>query len=87
MTMPVDAPLPGALGSPVDCPVGRLPVRCTERMNAIDRDILQGRAEVAMWGCLACAQPWFVAGSAWGWLWAAAAVVACMLARMAGRRM
>ena len=49
MTMPVDAPLPGALGSPVDCPVSPLPdegtnacgPRGTYGCSCLDRDSVQ----------------------------------------------
>jgi hypothetical protein len=50
----------------------------------MDRQALQRRAEVAMWGCLACAQPWLVAGSKWGAVWGLAAGAAWLVARMAG---
>lgn len=50
----------------------------------MDREALQRRAEVAMWGCFACAQPWFVAGSRWGVVWGVAGTVAWLVARMAG---
>ena len=50
----------------------------------MDKDALQRRAEVAMWGCLACAQPWLVAGSKWGALWGVAGAAAWLVARMAG---
>jgi hypothetical protein len=50
----------------------------------MDRQALQRRAEVAMWGCLACAQPWLVAGSKWGAVWGVAGAAAWLVARMAG---
>jgi hypothetical protein len=50
----------------------------------IDRQALQRRAEVAMWGSLACAQPWFVAGSKVGLVFAAMAFLSWLVARLAG---
>jgi hypothetical protein len=50
----------------------------------MDREALQRRAEVAMWGSMACAQPWFVAGSKWGLVFAAMAVASWLVARLAG---
>jgi hypothetical protein len=50
----------------------------------MDRQALQRRAEVAMWGSMACAQPWFVAGSKWGAVFAAMAGAAWLVARLAG---
>ena len=47
-------------------------------------EALQRRAEVAMWGCFACAQPWFVAGSRWGTVWALAGIAAWLVARLSG---
>lgn len=49
----------------------------------MERQALQRRAEVAMWGCLACAQPWLVAGSKWGAAWGFAAAAAWLVARLA----
>jgi hypothetical protein len=40
---------------------------------------LKQRAHIVMWGCLACAQPWLVAGSLWGTFWTALAVVASLI--------
>lgn len=37
-----------------------------------------------MWGCIACAQPWFAAGKGeWGFLFAFAALAAWLVARAA----
>jgi len=44
---------------------------------------LQSRAEVAMWGCLACAQPWAVAGSWVAHVWTLFAFAALVVARKA----
>lgn len=49
----------------------------------MDKAALQRRAEVAFWGCLACAQPWLVVDSKMALVWAGAAVVAWFLARKA----
>jgi hypothetical protein len=50
----------------------------------MSREILQRRAEVAMWGSMACAQPWFVDGSKVGLIFAAMAVASWLVARLAG---
>ena len=54
------------------------------KRKTMDPKTLERRAEVAMWGCLACAQPWIAAGSRWGHAWAAAAAAAWLVARIAG---
>lgn len=48
----------------------------------MNRDTLQRRAETAFWGCLACAQPWLVAGSRWAVYWLVIAVAAWLVARL-----
>lgn len=48
----------------------------------MNRDTLQRRAEIAFWGCLACAQPWLVAGSRWSGVWMLAASAAWLVARL-----
>lgn len=50
----------------------------------MNNEALQRRAEVAMWGSMACAQPWFVAGSKWGLAFAGMAVASWLVARLAG---
>lgn len=46
---------------------------------------LQLRAEVAMFGCLACAQPWMVAGNLTWIAWSLAAMLAWLVARSVAR--
>lgn len=46
---------------------------------------LQHRAEIAMWGSFACAQPWLVAGSSWAAIWLFCGMAAWLVARMAGK--
>ena len=52
----------------------------------MNNQALQSRAEVGMWGCLACAQPWMVAGSGWAFVWCAAAIACWGAAKLAGRK-
>lgn len=50
----------------------------------MNREALQRRAEVAFWGCLACAQPWLVDGSRWALVWTVLASASWVTARLAG---
>lgn len=44
------------------------------------------RAEIFMWGALACAQPWFAMGrTAIGSVWTGVALIAWAVARFGGR--
>lgn len=55
--------------------------------KTMNKEALQRRAEVAMWGCLACAQPWLILGQGpWGFLFSGAALVAWLVALDAGRK-
>jgi len=55
-----------------------------DERTVMNKEALQRRAEVAMWGSMACAQPWFVAGSKWAFVWAAMALASWLVARLAG---
>ena len=52
----------------------------------MDRQELQQRAEVAMWGCMACAQPWFAAGKVEGGFLFAFAALAALLVALAAQK-